>query len=280
MSEKTHPKREVLHSVIFGTHTPAGRMFDVILIIMILFSVFAVMLDSISSLHHHYIGYIKIAEWFFTIIFTFEYLLRLYVVKSPLKYAISFFGIVDLIAIVPTYLSLIFVGSHYLVVIRTLRLLRVFRILKLVKYLNQADILLKAMKASRPKIIIFLFTVTNLVIIIGSIMYVIEGEDYGFTSIPTGIYWAIVTLTTVGYGDISPGTPLGQAIASVVMIMGYGIIAVPTGIMTMEISRAQYNEKQAYFACPDCGHDIEDANANFCKFCGCKLEKDDADISS
>lgn len=272
MSEKTHPKREILHSIIFGTHTPSGRAFDIVLIIMIILSVLVVMLDSVSSVHNRFANEIRILEWVFTIIFTAEYLLRLYVVRSPLKYATSFFGIVDLVAIIPTYLSLVLVGSHYLIVIRTLRLLRVFRVLKLVQYLSQADVLMQALKASRMKIMIFVFTVVNVVIIVGAIMYVVEGESNGFTSIPRSIYWAIVTLTTVGYGDISPSTPLGQLIASAVMIMGYGIIAVPTGIVTMEMNRAHENSHQAYFACSDCGHDIMDADANFCKFCGFKFE--------
>jgi voltage-gated potassium channel len=272
MPDKANQNREKLHRIIFGVDTKAGKLFDLVLIVFILTSVLVVMLDSVNSIHKNYIDYIKIAEWFFTIVFTIEYFLRLYVVKNPVKYAISFFGIVDLISIIPTYLGLFFVGSHYLAVIRTLRLLRVFRILKLVQYLNQADVLMRALKASRPKIIIFLFTVTNVVIIIGSIMYVIEGEANGFTSIPKSIYWAIVTLTTVGYGDISPKTPLGQMLASSVMIMGYAIIAVPTGIVTMEISKAQGSYNHAYFACPSCGHDIGDADANYCKKCGYKLE--------
>jgi voltage-gated potassium channel len=274
MSESPHLSRAKLHRIIFGVDTKAGRLFDVILIIFILSSVLVVMLDSVTSIHINYVKYIKIAEWFFTLVFTFEYFLRLYVVRSPIKYATSFFGIVDLISIIPTYLSLLFAGSHYLAVIRTLRLLRVFRILKLVQYLNQADVLMRALKASRPKIIIFLFTVTNVVIIIGSVMYVIEGESNGFTSIPKSIYWAIVTLTTVGYGDISPQTPVGQMLASIVMILGYGIIAVPTGIVTMEMNRAHQASKQAFFACPSCGHDISDIDANFCKNCGYDLNRE------
>lgn len=274
MAEHMHPNRETLHTIIFGTHTSAGRTFDVLLIIMIILSVLVVMLDSVTFIHDRFLTQIRFLEWFFTIIFTIEYFLRLYVVRSPWKYAKSFFGIVDLISIIPTYLSLILVGSHYLIVIRTLRLLRVFRVLKLVQYLSQADVLMQAMKASRLKIMIFVFTVVNLVIVVGAIMYVVEGESNGFTSIPRSIYWAIVTLTTVGYGDISPSTPLGQLIASVVMIMGYGIIAVPTGIVTMEMSRATDNSHQAYFACADCGHDIMDADANFCKFCGYHLKCD------
>jgi len=263
--------RQLVHRVIFGTDTPAGKGFDIILIILIITSVLAVILESVSSIRENYLGVIKTAEWIFTMLFSIEYLLRLWCVERPFKYATSFFGVVDLIAIIPTYLSLLVVNTHYLLVIRTLRLLRVFRILKLVQYMNQANVLMRALTASRAKITIFMFTVFNLVIIIGSLMYVVEGEVSGFTSIPKGIYWAIVTLTTVGYGDISPQTPVGQFLASVVMIMGYGIIAVPTGIMTVEISRATRDNETTRGACPACGGDIHPFDANFCHHCGQKL---------
>jgi voltage-gated potassium channel len=273
MAETAHSKRQRLHRIIFGTDTFAGRLFDIALIVFIIGSILVVMLDSVHSIHSKYTNLLKFLEWFFTIIFTIEYLTRLYVVQSPKKYALSFFGIIDLISIIPTYLSLLIVNSHYLLVIRSLRLLRIFRILKLVQYLNQADVLIAALKASRTKITIFMFTVINLVIILGTIMYVVEDEASGFSSIPKSIYWAIVTLTTVGYGDISPKTPLGQFIASVVMIIGYAIIAVPTGIVTMELNKAS-TQNRTYIACTNCGADIIDRDANFCKYCGAKLEED------
>ncbi|KAA0256919.1 zinc-ribbon domain-containing protein [Deferribacter autotrophicus] len=273
MPEYYHPNREKLHRIIFGTDTFAGKLFDVILIIFILMSVLVVMLDSILQVHSKFAGIFKLLEWFFTIVFTVEYILRLYVVKRPLKYATSFFGVVDLLSVLPTYLTIIFATSHYFIVIRILRLLRIFRILKLIQYLNQADALLQALKASRAKILIFLFAVFNLVIILGSIMYVVEGEANGFTSIPKSIYWAIVTLTTVGYGDISPKTPVGQFIASLAMIIGYAIVAVPTGIFAVEMSKARRADKMVFFACPSCGYDISDIDANYCQNCGYNLKK-------
>ncbi len=266
--------KQKLHRIIFGTDTYAGRLFDIVLIIFIFGSILIVMLDSVHSIHENYLNLLKISEWFFTIVFTIEYIVRLYVVESPKKYAFSFFGIIDLISIIPTYLSLVIANSHYLLVIRSLRLLRIFRILKLVQYLNQADVLMTALKASRTKITIFLFAVINLVIILGTIMYVVEDETSGFSSIPKSIYWAIVTLTTVGYGDISPKTPLGQFIASAVMIIGYAIIAVPTGIVTMELSKASSTSDRTFIACTNCGADIADRDANYCKYCGAKLEED------
>lgn len=202
--------------------------------------------------------------------FTLEYLLRLISVKRPVRYATSFFGIVDLLAIVPTYLSLALPNIQYLLVIRILRLLRIFRILKLVEYLNEAEMLRRALHASSRKIIVFLCTVVSLVVIIGAIMYAIEGAENGFTNIPTSIYWAIVTLTTVGYGDLAPQTPLGQALASLVMLMGYGIIAVPTGIVTVELSRASQTQVSTQ-ACPACGVTGHDIDAVYCKYCGEQL---------
>ncbi|MCC6545450.1 MAG: ion transporter, partial [Nitrospirae bacterium] len=230
--DKTHLKygktRVFLHEVIFEADTPLGRVFDIILLISILLSVLAVMLDSVESINADY-GYLLYkVEWFFTIIFTVEYVLRLLCVGRPFRYATSFFGAVDLLAIVPTYLSILIPGSQYLLIIRVLRVLRVFRILKIVQYVGEAHVLVEAMRASKRKIIIFLFAILNIVTILGSVMYLIEGKEHGFTSIPEGIYWAIVTLTTVGYGDIAPGTPFGKAVGSFIMILGYGIIAVPT----------------------------------------------------
>ncbi|RXA21850.1 ion transporter [Methanosarcina sp. MSH10X1] len=228
-----------------------------------------VMLDSVREIEALHGDLFYSLEWIFTILFTLEYLLRLICVGRPIRYATSFFGIIDLIAILPTYFSLIFPGSEYLLVIRSLRLLRIFRVLKLVKYLGEADLLIRALRASRRKITLFLFTVLNLVVILGSLMYVIEGGESGFTSIPKSIYWAIITLTTVGYGDIVPETNLGQAMASIVMIIGYSIIAVPTGIVTSEIARARtyYRER----ICQNCGFEGHDIDAEFCKHCGAKL---------
>jgi len=262
--------RRKLQEVIFEADTPLGKLFDVVLMISILLSVLAVMLDSISSVKNNYGEFLYAIEWFFTILFTVEYILRLYSVGQPLHYARSFFGIVDLLAILPTYFSLLLPGSQYFLVIRLLRVLRIFRVLKLVQYLGEAKMLIQALKASRRKITVFIFTVLTLVVIFGSLMYLIEGEKNGFTSIPRSIYWAIVTLTTVGYGDISPKTAIGQAIASLVMIMGFAIIAVPTGIMTVEMSQA-FRQKISTKACPQCSAEGHDQDAKYCKYCGAKL---------
>jgi voltage-gated potassium channel len=262
--------RQDLHTVIFEADTRAGKAFDVLLIISILLSVAAVMLDSIGSVRAVYGNLLYGIEWFFTLLFTAEYVLRLLCVGRPSKYAASFFGAVDLLAIVPTYISLFLPGSQYLLAIRILRILRIFRILKLVPYLGEAALLMQAMRASGRKIAVFLYTVMTLVVIFGSLMYVIEGEGSGFTSIPLSIYWAIVTLTTVGYGDISPQTSLGQMVASVVMICGYAIIAVPTGIVTVEMSHL-FGRKISTQACPECSAEGHDADAVHCRFCGARL---------
>ena len=256
--------------MIFEADTPAGRAFDVLLIVSILASVTAVMLDSIGPVRSVHGRLLNGVEWCFTLMFTLEYLLRLACVGRPLKYALSFYGIVDLLAIIPTYLSLVLPGSHYLLVIRILRILRIFRILKLVPYLGEARLLMKALKASGRKIAVFLYTVMTLVVIFGSLMYVIESEASGFTSIPRSIYWAIVTLTTVGYGDIAPRTGLGQALSSVVMILGYAIIAVPTGIVTVEMGHA-FAPRVSTQACPECSAEGHDADAHHCKYCGSAL---------
>jgi voltage-gated potassium channel len=262
--------RMVLHEVIFEADTPAGKGFDVLLIASILASVAAVMLDSIGTVRSAYGNLLFVIEWFFTLLFTVEYILRLLCVGRPLKYAVSFYGMVDLLAIIPTYLSLVLPGSQFLLVIRILRILRIFRILKLVPYLKEARLLAKALRASSRKIAVFLYTVLTLVVIFGSLMYVIEGEANGFTSIPRSIYWAIVTLTTVGYGDISPRTGLGQALASIVMILGYAIIAVPTGIVSVEMSHA-FGTRVSTQACPECSAEGHDADARYCKYCGSAL---------
>ncbi len=272
--DKPKPRswRGVLYEVIFEADTPAGKAFDVILILSILLSVLAVMLNSVASIEEK-IGYIlHTAEWVFTILFTIEYLLRLICVDKPWRYAKSFFGLVDLLAVVPTYLGVFLVGSHYLLVIRMLRVLRIFRVLKLAPYLGEASFLFKALRASRQKITVFLVTVLTLVVILGSIMYLIEDKDNGFTSIPRSIYWAIVTLTTVGYGDVSPQTPLGQGLAAVIMILGYSIIAIPTGIVTVEFDRAFKAQSQiSTQVCPECYAEGHDTDAKHCKYCGAPL---------
>ncbi|MBN2111215.1 MAG: ion transporter [Methanosarcinaceae archaeon] len=266
--------RSALYDVIFEADTPAGKDFDLLLIVSILLSVFVVMLDSIGSMRMVYGQLIYELEWFFTILFTIEYVLRIICVRDRTKYILSPFGIVDLVSIVPTYLSLFLPGSQFLLVIRVLRVLRVFRVLKLVQYVSEAEMLSRALRASRQKITIFLFTVLTLVVILGSLMYLIEGEENGFTSIPTSIFWAIVTLTTVGFGDIVPQTPLGRILASVIMILGYSIIAVPTGIVTSEISFASIEERKRNKperTCVSCGYSDHDTDALFCKRCGKRL---------
>lgn len=267
--------KKKLYTIIFEADTPAGRAFDVALLWAILLSVIAVFLESIQELRRDYGTVFLIAEWIFTILFSIEYVLRLMSVRKPLSYALSFFGVVDLLAILPTYLSLVFTGAQYFLVIRILRLLRVFRIFKLTHFISQAGVLKSALKASRAKIIVFLLTVLTVVVIIGAIMYVIEGPKHGYTSIPVSIYWAIVTLTTVGYGDISPQTPLGQLLASAVMIIGYAIIAVPTGIVTVELAEAaKRGDTFSSKVCPNCLAEGHDKDAGYCKLCGTKLSAD------
>ena len=262
--------REKLHEVIFEADTPAGKWFDLLLMVCIGVSVTLVMLDSVASIHQSWGELLYHWEWFFTILFTVEYILRLISVKRPLLYATSFFGIVDLVAILPTYFSVLFPGSQYLLVIRILRVLRIFRVFKLVQYLSEAKLLIQALRASRRKITVFIFTVFTLVIIFGCLMYLLEDPADGFTSIPRSIYWAIVTLTTVGYGDISPKTGVGQAVSAIIMIIGYAIIAVPTGIVTVELSHA-FHKKLTTQACPTCSAEGHDSDAKHCKFCGAKL---------
>jgi len=261
--------RNNLHAIIFEAETPAGKWFDILLIVSILASVIAVMLDSVSSINIRYGNFLSAVEWFFTIIFTIEYIFRLICVGRPLLYATSFFGIVDLMAIIPTYVSLLIPGTEFLLVVRILRILRIFRVLKLVQYIGEARLLMKALRGSSKKITVFLFTVLTLVIILGSLMYLIEGAQNGFTSIPRSIYWAIVTLTTVGYGDISPQTSIGQILAAFIMILGYSIIAVPTGIVTVELS--QVSSKKLTRSCRACSAEGHDNDARFCKFCGAEL---------
>ncbi len=264
------PHRLKLHEIIFEADTPFGKLFDVVLLISIIASVGVVMLESVASIKAEYGNILFVAEWSFTILFSLEYLLRLYSIGHPTLYARSFYGIVDLVSILPTFLSLVFPGSQYFITIRLLRMLRVFRVLKFVQYLGEANQLAEAMKASRKKILVFLLAVLIIVVIVGSLMYVIEGEENGFKNIPQSIYWAIVTLTTVGYGDISPQTPIGQILASMIMIVGYGIIAVPTGIVTAEFAKSK-NEKISTQACPSCASEGHDHDAKHCKHCGEEL---------
>ena len=260
--------RQRLWVVIFESDTAAGKAFDVALIWAILVSVGVVMLESVTAIRAEHGGLLRIAEWLFTLMFTLEYALRLMCVRRPVRYAFSFFGLVDLMAILPTYISTFVPGAQYLLVIRVLRILRVFRVLKLAHHMQEAQVLTRAIYASRRKITVFLFVVFTLVVILGSLMYLIEGEDNGFTSIPRGVYWAIVTLTTVGYGDISPQTPAGQALAAMVMVMGYGIIAVPTGIVTAELTMAARNDPRV---CPGCALVGHMRDARHCRFCGAAL---------
>jgi len=256
--------------VIFQSRTAAGKLFDVLLIFAILLSVAAVMLESIADLGVRYGAPLAAIEWGFTLLFTLEYLVRLWCVRNPRIYATSFFGAVDLLAVLPTYLELFVTGSGYLLVIRILRILRLFRVLKLARYVTAADTLVEAMVQSWRKIIVFLYVIVTIVVLFGSVMFIVEGPENGFTSIPRGVYWGIVTLTTVGFGDITPRTPLGQAIASLVMIMGYGIIAVPTGIYAAEL-RDVMTRRRAATPCPECSRVGQDEDATFCKFCGARL---------
>ena len=261
--------RHRIHEVVFESETTAGRAFDVTVICLILLSVATVMLESVREVREVMGPELLIAEWCFTILFTLEYILRLMSVKRPVRYALSFYGIIDLIAILPTYLSLFVPGSQFFLTFRLLRLMRIFRILRLSEYTSASRVITSALMASRKKIFVFLVAVLAMVTIIGSLMYVVEGEANGFINIPTSIYWAIVTLTTVGYGDLSPQTALGKVLASIVMILGYGIIAVPTGIVTAELALA--GKPASTQVCPECYAEPHDLDALYCKYCGTKL---------
>lgn len=264
--------RNKLHEVIFEADTPEGKAFDVALLILIAASVLTVMLESVEPLQKKYAEIFTIVEWVFTIFFTIEYLLRLYCVLRPMKYATSFFGIVDLLAVLPSYLALVLPTAQYFLIIRAFRLIRIFRIFKMAHFIKEGDIIIQALRSSRAKITVFLTFVSLLVIIIGAIMYLIEGgENDGFSSIPRGIYWSIVTLTTVGYGDITPQTELGQLISAVVMIMGYAIIAVPTGIVSAEFVKEYKSLKTNTQSCRYCGREGHDNDAIHCKHCGERL---------
>jgi voltage-gated potassium channel len=262
-----------LHGIIFGANTKSGKLFDLILFYVIIASILLVMLESVKELDQKYHLLFKILEWVITILFSIEYITRIITIKNPRKYIFSFYGIIDLLSTIPMYLSFIFVGSHSLVALRALRLLRVFRILKLGRYMGASTNFVIALKESRAKIAVFISFVVILCIILGTIMYLVEAPESGFTSIPRSVYWAIVTLTTVGYGDIAPQTPLGQLIASAIMILGYGIIAIPTGIVSAQMVKQDKNVTEVE-SCPNCLFDSHSANADFCSKCGYKLDED------
>ena len=267
---KQYSLKTKLYDIIFEADTPAGKGFDLLLIACILLSVSVVFLDSVAYYNKRYGELLYILEWFFTILFTLEYFLRIYCIGKPTLYIRSFFGIIDLLSILPTYISLFVPASRYLSVIRILRVFRIFRILKLILYIGEANLLIEAILASRRKIVVFLFSILLLVSIFGSVMYLIEGEANGFTSIPRSIYWAIVTITTVGYGDISPQTQLGQAIASLAMIIGYATIAVPSVIISAEY--ISFTQKMNSLVCSGCSSEDHEDDASFCKSCGTDLD--------
>jgi len=283
MSKNSKPSWKIkLHEIIYEADTPAGKLFDLILMLVIIGSIILVMLESVKSIDNKYHNVLNILEWVITILFSLEYVARIITVNKPIKYITSFYGIIDLLSTIPKYLSLIFAGTHALVALRALRLLRVFRILKLARYLGASNNLLQALKASRAKISVFLFAVVIAAIILGTIMYLVEGEENGFTNIPKSVYWCIVTLTTVGFGDIAPSTPLGQFIASLVMILGYGIIAVPTGIVSAEYTSQKKLQQDASDdkiaintqSCSNCLTEKHRDGAEFCYKCGYKLHHD------
>ncbi|MCZ4307932.1 MULTISPECIES: ion transporter [Vibrio] len=272
MSRK--PLKHHLYVIIFGTHTPAGRAFDISLIVAILASLLVLILESIPNVMTEWSQQLRYIEYTFTALFTLEYLLRLYCSPKPKSYATSFYGVVDLLAILPTYLAIIFPGASFMGVVRLLRVMRIFRILKLVRYLQDSNILLRSLLMARRKILIFFSTVGILVVIFGALIFVIEGPENGFTSIPHSIYWAIVTITTVGYGDMIPQTALGKAIASLTMLLGYSILAVPTGIITAELSN-EMNSHKELVKCPNCNRAGHDSDAMYCKHCASELADPD-----
>ena len=275
MSKSNQSKswREKIHEIIYEADTPAGKLFDVLLLIVILISIVLVMLESVESIEAEYSAILNTSEWIITILFSLEYIVRIIIVKKPRAYIFSFYGIIDLLSTIPKYLSLFFVGTHSLIALRALRLMRVFRILKLTRFIGETANLGKALKRSRAKIAVFLSFVIVLCVILGTVMYLIESEqDSGFSSIPRSVYWAVVTLTTVGYGDIAPITALGQFIASLIMILGYGIIAIPTGIVTSEMTKTEeklipHNTQ----ACLNCNETYHQDDAEYCHKCGYKI---------
>lgn len=266
-----HNWRDHWHEIIFEAETKAGKRFDVALLWLIVLSVAVVMLESVGYIHDEHGDLLFTLEIVFTVIFTIEYVMRLLVVQKPWKYAFSFFGLVDLLSIIPTYLAIFSIGSSSLLVIRILRLMRIFRVLKLIGFVKEGQMLRKALNASRHKISVFLLAVSSAVVVLGTVMYLVEGPENGFTSIPRSIYWAVITLTTVGYGDIYPHTPVGQALASIVMILGYAIIAVPTGIVSSEMVKADAQNNMNTRSCASCGEEGHFPKANFCRQCGANL---------
>lgn len=266
--------RAQIHEIIYEADTPLGKTFDIILLILILVSVVVVMLESVARIGIKYHSLFHVMEWIITILFTIEYIARIITVKKPTKYIFSFYGIIDLLATIPLYLSLIFAGSNYLVTVRALRLLRVFRILKITRFVGEGNKLRRALLESRVKIFLFIFTVMVLAVIFGTLMYLIEGEESGFNSIPVSVYWCIVTLTTVGFGDIAPVTAVGQFLATIIMILGYGIIAVPTGIVGARYFRANLEDDIHLNSqvCRNCGFDRHQDNAKYCQNCGESLD--------
>jgi voltage-gated potassium channel len=268
------PSKSRLAHIVFESDDQASKHFDVVLLVLILLSVLVVILDSVAEYHERYGAFLYAAEWFFTAAFTIEYFLRIWLSSKKVGYILSFYGLVDLLAILPTYFSLFFFQSQYLTVIRALRFLRILRILKLTEHVNEAQILITALKHSRLKIQIFLGSVLTIVLVMGSFMYIIEGPESGFSSIPRSMYWAIVTLTTVGYGDIAPTSNFGQFVAAIIMLMGYSIIAVPTGIVTSELTAAKNRIETAKHQkiCHNCTLQAHDLDALFCKSCGTELD--------
>jgi voltage-gated potassium channel len=259
--------RDTLYRIIFEADTPSGKVFDIALVISIILSVLAVMLDSVASIHAQWSETLYFVEWLFTIIFTLEYIARVVSVSKPTGYIFSFMGMVDLLSTLPSYIGLFIGGASYALSLRLLRLLRIFRVLKLAYYLEESAVMAQALAASKRKLLVFLLAILLLVMILGTLMFTVEGPENGYTSIPESVYWAIVTLTTVGYGDIAPRTPMGQAIASLVMILGYAIIAVPTGIVTVELARSQAKQN-IVIACPRCMLEGHARDARYCRRCG------------
>ena len=269
--------KKKIYDVIFGYESKAGKLFDIVLICMILISVSAVLLDSVNSVHLRFGPQLLRLEWFFTVVFTIEYAMRLYSTPNLRGYLFSFYGIIDLFSILPTYIAFLFPAVAYMVVIRILRVLRIFRILKLLRYMGEANLLFTALLNARRKMFVFLFSVMTLVVVFGAVMFVIEGPEHGFDNIPKSIYWAIVTITTVGYGDISPQTPLGQMVASLAMICGYAIIAVPTLIVGAELMQEVQKRGRGTLSvereCPSCKASHHDLDANYCKYCGYRMQQ-------
>ncbi|WP_342595159.1 ion transporter [Salinicola lusitanus] len=269
--------RKRLFQIIFESDTPQAKAFDIVLITLILVSVGTVFLDSVPGLHARYGRIFYFIEWGFTLIFTLELVLRLYCLDRPLRYLRSFYGVLDLLAILPTWLALFIPGAQSLLVVRVLRVLRVFRVLRLMEFVGEGRVLVEALQRSQRKILLFLTTILLIITIFGALIYMIEPPEAGFTSMPRAMYWAIVTLTTVGYGDIAPVTPLGQFISAVMMILGYSIIAVPTGVFSAEVIRSIQRERYSEEACPGCGHEGHERGSKYCRFCGTWLDEETED---